>query len=62
MKTKELAEKMKNDILESLQQQDNPVGILLDMYIERQLEKFENAIRTEIVEKELEQLNQEPKF
>jgi len=62
MKTKELAEKMKNDILESLQQQDNPMGILLDMYIERQLEKFENAIRTEIVEKELEQLNQEPKF
>jgi len=62
MKTKELAEKMKNDILESLQQQDNPVGILLDMYIERQLEKFENKLRIEIIEKELEQLNQEPKF
>jgi len=62
MRTKEFAEKMKNDILESLQQQDNPVGILLDMYIERQLEKFENELRLEIIEKELEQLNQEPKF
>lgn len=49
MNIKELSEKMKNDILESLQQTDNPMGILLDLYIERQLEKFENELRIEIV-------------
>ena len=45
MTKEELAEKMTKDILKSLGQEDNPLSVLITMYIESQLESFQKSLK-----------------
>jgi hypothetical protein len=43
--TEELAEKMTSNILKSIGQENNPMSVLITMYIEKELKKLEESLK-----------------